>query len=58
MSTTRKHDHFLQFPMGDNPVTILPGIGYGNKKGLRREGYFKVLGCPVCIFQSKQKRPK
>lgn len=50
MSATPKHDHFVRLTMGDHPVTILPGIGLGNMKALRRKGYYKVPGCNLCLF--------
>ncbi|XP_052702345.1 barrier-to-autointegration factor-like [Crassostrea angulata] len=42
MSATCKHDYFVRLTMGDNPVTVLPGIGRGNQKALRKEGYYKA----------------
>lgn len=58
MSATCKHDHFVRLTMGDHPVTILPGIGRGNMKALRRKGYHKVLGCNLSLFQLTQTAAK
>lgn len=55
MSATCKHDYFVRLTMGDNPVTVLPGIGRGNQKALRKEGYYKVF---ECLFQSTQTTAK
>lgn len=58
MSATCKHDYFVRLTMGDKLVTVLPGIGRGNQKALRKEGYYKVNGYHVCLFQSTQTTAK
>lgn len=58
MSATCKHDYFVRLTMGDKPVTVLPGIGRGNQKALRREGFSKVIRYHVCLFQSTQTTAK
>lgn len=58
MSATCKHDYFVRLTMGNKPVTVLPGIGRGNQKALRKEGYYKVIGYHVCLFQSTQTTAK
>nr|XP_034324355.1 barrier-to-autointegration factor [Crassostrea gigas] len=61
MSATCKHDYFVRLTMGDNPVTVLPGIGRGNQKALRSEGYHKacqVFGMFLILDMSETKFKK
>uniref|UniRef100_A0A3Q0S696 Barrier to autointegration factor 1 n=1 Tax=Amphilophus citrinellus TaxID=61819 RepID=A0A3Q0S696_AMPCI len=41
-NTSQKHRNFVSEPMGDKPVTALPGIGPTLGRELQREGINKV----------------
>lgn len=61
MSATCKHDYFVRLTMGDKLVTVLPGIGRGNQKALRKEGYYKarqVFGRFLILDMSETKFKK
>ncbi|XP_030604400.1 barrier-to-autointegration factor-like protein [Archocentrus centrarchus] len=43
-NTSQKHRNFVSEPMGDKPVTALPGIGPMLGRELQREGINKASG--------------
>ena len=42
-SATKKHEHFVNEPMGQKPVNKIPGIGKDHSDKLIKQGFSKVI---------------
>ena len=57
-SNTKKHQDFVNEPMGNKPVTAVPGIGRAGGESLKAGGIDKVLQVLSYNFRLIESHPR